>query len=512
MKHPLMAVLLMAAFAWPLRGEESRFDPSKLAKDVAPFIEEGTFVIARADLMRWDYEKLVARLVAITGADPAAFSGLVPERERKRVKALQDAGARDVFVVFGLSDLFTEGGALVLPLGEKADRKAISDLLGDSNSTPKQVGKALLLGSKDTVERLSNNVPIRRPELVEAFAAAEDGIVQVAFLLPPSVRRALEEMLPELPPDLGGGKMQTFTRGLRWAALRINAIKGHVRLTVGCADEEAAQNLERSLVRVLAAVARLEKVNEVFPGADRWLPGITPKASGDRLNLLLDDNRLREILAPHLRAALLPKLSEARLRARSTENLKKILVALHEYHDKYGKFPAAASYDKAGKPLLSWRVHLLPFLGLSDLYKEFHLDEPWDSAHNIKLVGKMPAAFDSTFDPRKATAGLTTYMGVVGNETMFTNKESRRVADVTDGLSHTIFVVDADDSRAAQWTKPADLQFEPKSPRKGLSSRFSNAFMVGLADGSVRLVSNAIAPEALRALLTCNGGEAVDLP
>ena len=42
---------------------------------------------------------------------------------------------------------------------------------------------------------------------------------------------------------------------------------------------------------------------------------------------------------------------------------------------------------------LSWRVHLLPYLGEHKLYRKFHLDEAWDSPHNQRLLDKMPAIY-----------------------------------------------------------------------------------------------------------------------
>ena len=40
-------------------------------------------------------------------------------------------------------------------------------------------------------------------------------------------------------------------------------------------------------------------------------------------------------------------------------------------------------------------VKILPFLDAEGLYKEFHLDEPWDSENNQKLIDKMPLVFAS---------------------------------------------------------------------------------------------------------------------
>ncbi|MCR9120515.1 MAG: DUF1559 domain-containing protein, partial [bacterium] len=87
-------------------------------------------------------------------------------------------------------------------------------------------------------------------------------------------------------------------------------------------------------------------------------------------------------LAPVAVAAMAPAVMAARAAARqaqATNNLKQLGLAMHNYHDVYTHFPAAYTADKEGKPLLSWRVHLLPFIEGGALYEKFHLDEPWDS-------------------------------------------------------------------------------------------------------------------------------------
>ena len=83
---------------------------------------------------------------------------------------------------------------------------------------------------------------------------------------------------------------------------------------------------------------------------------------------------------------------EAAIRAQCTNNEKQIALALHNYHDQHNSFPPAFSQGKDGKPLLSWRVLILPFLDQQQaLYDQFHLDEAWDSPHNRTLIAKMPA-------------------------------------------------------------------------------------------------------------------------
>ena len=50
-------------------------------------------------------------------------------------------------------------------------------------------------------------------------------------------------------------------------------------------------------------------------------------------------------------------------RGKSVNNLQKIALGLHSLHQVEEHFPAHARYDNAGKPLLSWRVMLLPYVG-----------------------------------------------------------------------------------------------------------------------------------------------------
>ena len=104
-------------------------------------------------------------------------------------------------------------------------------------------------------------------------------------------------------------------------------------------------------------------------------------------------------------AMLLPayrSAHEAARRARCVNNLKQIGLALHNYHDTYNVFPAAAITDPQGRPLLSWRVAILPFLEQAALYNKFHLDEPWNSPHNLTLVNEWPNLYACPSDPNIA--------------------------------------------------------------------------------------------------------------
>ena len=194
----------------------------------------------------------------------------------------------------------------------------------------------------------------------------------------------------------------------------------------------------------------------------------------------------------------------------SMNNLKQLALAMHMYHDKLKSFPPAAKCDNSGKPLLSWRVLILPYIAQGDLYNQFHLDEAWDSPHNKALIRQMPAVFRSPFS--KLTDGTwTNYLLPVGSMAAFDGARLVAMSDIRDGTSNTIMILEADDSQAVVWTKPDDLNFDPKDPLKGLGHLVEGGFHTVLMDGSARRISNKITPELMKALVTPAGGEIIDM-
>jgi prepilin-type processing-associated H-X9-DG protein len=199
------------------------------------------------------------------------------------------------------------------------------------------------------------------------------------------------------------------------------------------------------------------------------------------------------------------KIRESAKRIQDANNLRQFALAMHNYMDTYGTFPANAVYDKNGKPLLSWRVQILPFIEQDALYKEFHLDEPWDSEHNKKLLEQMPKIFETVEGERKK-GYLTRYQGFVGKGAFFDGTaKGLRIADITDGTSNTIMIVEA--AKGVPWTKPEDVPFDNGKLLPRLGGVFKGGFNVAMCDGSVRFISNKISETTLRAAVTTAGGE-----
>ena len=203
------------------------------------------------------------------------------------------------------------------------------------------------------------------------------------------------------------------------------------------------------------------------------------------------------------------RIQIAKARGTSVNYLKQMGLAFHNYFDVNGHFPNNVANEK-GKLLLSWRVLMLPYLEEDKLFKEFKLDEAWDSDHNKKLVAKIPKVFTPVRG--KAEKGDTFYRGFTGPSTIFEAGKKLHFRDITDGSSNTMMIVEAE--KAVPWTKPDDLPFDPKKDEltKVGGSMFEGGFNTVFCDGAVRFIKKDIPKESLKGLITRDGGEVIQIP
>lgn len=202
-------------------------------------------------------------------------------------------------------------------------------------------------------------------------------------------------------------------------------------------------------------------------------------------------------LPPAAKAPLPP--DEAR--ARSVQNMERIAAALLAYVDEHKSLPNAATVVTRGEqevPLLSWRVKLLPYLGYESLYKQFRQNEPWDSAHNKKLLPQIPPEYQS---PDRFDAS-TNYVVPVGVQTAFSGGRGRIPAHFTGGAENVAMLVEVDDAQAVPWTAPQDLPYQAAAPRAGLGSLRPDGALVALASGRVGRIAPDVSDAQLRELFT----------
>jgi hypothetical protein len=183
---------------------------------------------------------------------------------------------------------------------------------------------------------------------------------------------------------------------------------------------------------------------------------------------------------------------------RRRDNLKKIGIALNDFHERHGRYPGYALASPDGKPLLSWRVAILPDLGEARLYQQFKVDEPWDSPANQKLLLEMPAVYG------KARQSRTCYRVFTGPGTIFEHVQGIPLSDVTDGLTNTAFVVEA--AEEVPWTKPEELPYMAGKPLPKFGAGYEDGFFILYADGQTRLIRKNFKEQRMRLAIVRNDG------
>ncbi len=330
-----------------------------------------------------------------------------------------------------------------------------------------------------------------------------------------------------LPPPLEG--LKKLPDLLTAAKIEVNATRGiGVALVLLAPDEAKAEELE-ALINQLLDLAQqmfLAQVAKEVSGDDpveeammqymqrinqKMFDALRPVRTGKMVRLSQGGQQYSQVaVVGILIALLLPAVQAAREAARRTQsmnNLKEIGLGMFNYHDAHRQFPARASFDASGKPLLSWRVHILPFIEQQALYEQFHLDEPWDSEHNKQLIPMMPPVYHNPSS--KPEPGKASYLVPVGGGTIFEAEKGVPLAGIKDGSANTILALEVNPEEAVIWTKPDDWQYDPSQPLSGLGRAHPGGFLALFADGHVSFLSQAIDPEVFGRLLMMADGQPV---
>jgi hypothetical protein len=475
--------------------------------------------VVYVDLTRIEVDPLLSLLM------PSVLEGTPFAADLQRAQtALASAGMKDLYVIVSLAELPRQPWFLVAPCPRDLDLSALTPQLprelpvwlGRADAQTVQridreyVGPMLFIGREETRNRLTHAAAQSRPELAEAWRTTDDAPIGILFVPTDDDQRVVEELLPTLPERFGGGPSTVLTRGLRWAGCAI-ALKPEpsLRLTVQSRDAQAAEALQRQWTKLLAGLLS-PRPNAARQTADVPTPSpferFVPQAHRDRLVLTLD---VQGEGLTAFRTLVSEPIAQRVVHYYVREQLKQLAVAMHNWHDVHKAFPAQANYDAGGRPLLSWRVHLLPYLGseAAALHRQFRLDEPWDSEHNRPLIRRMPSIY-ALPGSKVAHEGRTCYVRPVGESTSCPGRQPISVRDITDGTVSTVMIVEVDDEHAVVWTKPEDWTFDPAEPTKGLGGHIAGATRSVFCDGAPHVLEDTLAdPQQLTAAFTRNGGE-----
>lgn len=212
-------------------------------------------------------------------------------------------------------------------------------------------------------------------------------------------------------------------------------------------------------------------------------------------------------------ALLLPAVQQAREAARRTQcknNLKQIGLAMHNYHDTFMVFPAAHFNDSQGKPRVSWRVAILPYIDQAPMYQGISMNESWDGPSNSRFSATMPQTYACPSAPMNRVN--TCYATIVGPKSVLGADKCVTIRDIVDGTSNTMLVAEAC-MLGIPWMKPQDIDaasFTAVGDPGGVSSFHRAGVHVLMSDGSVHFISSATDPNIVKAMTTRDGGEQIN--
>lgn len=501
---PLTALMLIAA---PFQ------DGTAAAKTaaVAPMIGDEVAIVVHVDLSKWQPERLLrAALGKLADAgDIVAATKDVDDW----TGALKKAGAKDIYLLFEPTDFPGMPTALV-PIANGADGKDIASVLAPKEpKSPLQwpasetIRGFVVAGTPAAIARIRDAKTQARPEVIAALTSPGNVPIQVAIVPSLTMRRMLEESMPALPPQVGGGPITRLSKGLRWASLTLAfEPKANLRAEMQASDATAAKDLQKLVQDSFGFLVKVSQEDANIAEMVKVLVESKPQTKGDRVTLEADLEKATSLVAVPIANA-----REAARRTVCINNLKQIALAMHNYHTSNDTFPAAFRASKDGKPLLSWRVLILPYLDQKELYNQFHLDEPWDSDHNKTLISKMPRTYACpSGDKALAAAGKTAYLTPRGPNTMFPGAKGVKLQEITDGTSNSIMVVEANDDQTVIWTKPDDWDIANTAKIQTLIGRHPGGINVGFGDGSVKFIKSTVMAKVFQALVTINGSEVIN--
>ncbi len=446
-------------------------------------------------------------------------------------------GARYVYVLFRVSDVSNRGPTWVVPVSSDGNPRAVMGMILSGRPDQFEVerdlrpsffpehcevveGAVLGANSPQQLKMLKTTRPTKQRDLSDAWKTLGTGHCGLIAFGDPDSRRVVRELFPALPQPFQAIDGPLIAKHLLWCGFVADfPPKPKLTVIVHADQQSTATTLRQTVETGLALLKQLPIDQDLLSDADREALAntITPQVDGSKLivsfdDLLSDIDRTAHLLKPRVQSAREAAQNELR-----KTKFRKIALTMHNYHSAMKSFPPRSTFSDDGKPLLSWRVHILPYLGEEELalYKNFHLDEPWDSEHNKQLLPLMPEVYT---DPDPALAernsiGRTTFVVPTGLGTAFDSSEGTLIKEITDGTSNTIMLVEIWSGAGPYWTRPKDWKIDPEIPWERLTRRDERDWITAAyCDGSVSTIPTSTRDDTLRALVTISGGEVVERP
>ena len=380
--QPLLRIPLFLFLSIAIAPVLAQPPAPKTTDFIAPYLSDDTLAVVEVDITAIDPEAIAAWVHQHTKIEESQTAPAV-RMVSGTLATLRSAGVERIYGLSTTRELPSGGGALLIPCTQP---DTVAGLLSVAAAQiPEPLGYEIfreeglvVLAPAAMWERLQAKPAEERPDLVQALESVEALPHRVAVAIPERLRSEVAALWPnKLPAGLPlQFSPQQMMEDFRTKAVGLK-LPPEPRLTVrvATAGPEAAERI--------AAVSK-----QILALAGEPLPTAKVTVQAERVAIEFGEPDLLWVLE---RAANPMQL--ARGNAQDLNKLKQILLAMHNYHDFHGHLPPRATATKEGQLLLSWRVMILPFLEQQALYEQFHLDEPWDSPHNLRLAETIPAPY-----------------------------------------------------------------------------------------------------------------------
>jgi hypothetical protein len=518
---------------------------------ISQLIEEQTIIVAQIDCTKINLPTIISEIL------PQENQRHVEEIAQNTKAIISKTGLKNVYVIgnIQLPILFY----LAIPKEDKVDIEAINKLMAEIGfeqqfEIRETADFKLLIPSfmapyslrqSDDLKQITDatvpKLPVLRKEFVEASKELENYPIKISVSLPSFVKRILNETKPTFFENDKQVDFSILLNQFRWLAIGIDPKKSEIHVVTETQAENKTQDFLTELNNLIdVGFDQFIKLadSEVFKDKDYYSEWFSVDFDGFTKSIISQRKVILEFLTPKVQgksivfhysskviSELIQKLSaqiktsitvvqDIQTRTKSKNNLKQLILAVHNYHDINNAIPPAFTVDANGKPLHSWRVLILPYIEEYAMYKNIRLNESWDSEYNKQFHDKMPAIYRSPTD-QSGQKRDTVYCAIVGKDTVF-KEDGKKITfnHVTDGTSNTIIFVER--QTPVCWMKPEDITQEDafkginKGGDKGIKA-IQGIMNAAFLDGSVRFLhEKKINEKVLKAYITISGGELID--
>lgn len=483
----LMGLALLSPAAIPAQDVDRL--PPQIDSDAQIVVWADVHRFGLSELLSWARQTELGPLLEVPGP---AENTVQWKQAVELLEKLRAAGAKRVYLIVDsqilLGNISGLGMVIQCDQPERCAAALAANPLVPGQSLQATQDAVLLTMSPEGMEAFAEVGAAPSANLQKALESRQDA-VGIALAMPAEYRRLIQSA--------------PYGEGLEAKVIRSAVNLEWVRIAGTPPD---------SKLRANAVFGKPEQAAEFVENFNSFSGSLAGK--GEKLELLLaveDRVTLSQQSAQPLEEMAKVARASAQ-RAANMNTLRQLVLAMHNFHDATGALPPQALTDQAGKRLLSWRVLLLPYLQEQELYNQFHLDEAWDSPHNLALLEKMPVPYRSAGEQQAGDVkpGYTRFVApLTANSIMGKPGDRCRLQDIADGTSNTILLLQAAPAAAVPWTKPDDLVVEEANPLAGMITEKQMNLLTGFADGSVRALPASLDPQTLKALLSENGGEVI---